>query len=161
MWRIGKSKSVIAAAVIALATPFVATWEGKENEAYLDTIPKPPVWTVCYGETDPAVAYKGARYTDSECVDMLRKSVAKYYARIETCMTRDDIPVSVQASLLELAYNAGTTGVCTSTAMRKANAGDYRGACAELDKWVKSGGKTIKGLVNRRNASQDMCQRDL
>lgn len=153
------AKAAVGAAVIALATPFIAGWEGKRNYAYLDTIAKPPVWTVCYGQTGPK-AYKGAYYTDKECQGMLRESVGQYYARLDACMD-DATPVSVQAALLELAYNAGTTAVCRSTAMRKANAGDYKGACAELDRWVKAGGVTVRGLVNRRNASQEMCERDL
>ena len=153
-------KGGIAAAVIALSTPFIAGWEGKRNHAYLDTIASPPVWTVCYGQTGPK-AYKGAYYTDKECEDMLRQEVGEFYQRIAACMTNPNIPVSLQASLLELAYNAGSSAVCKSTAMRKANAGDYTGACDELDRWVKAGGKTIRGLVNRRNASQEMCGRDL
>lgn len=146
----------VAAAVIALATPFIAGWEGKRNYAYQDVV---GVWTICYGSTNGVK--KGDYKTDAECIELLRKEVAQYYSRIENCMTRKDIPVSVQASLLELGYNVGTTGVCNSTAMRKANAGDYKAACAELDKWVKAGGKTINGLVNRRNASKEMCLRDV
>lgn len=153
-------KGATAAAVIALSTPFIMGWEGKRNHAYLDTIASPPVWTVCYGQTGPK-AYEGAYYTDRECEDMLRQEVGDFYQRIAACMTNPDIPVSVQASLLELAYNTGSSAVCKSTAMRKANAGDYTGACAELDRWVKAGGRTIRGLVNRRNASQEMCERDL
>lgn len=148
-----------AAAVLALAVPFIAGWEGKRNHAYLDTIANPPVWTVCYGQTG-SKAYKGAYYTDTECEAMLRQSVGEYYSRISACMS-DSVPISVQAALLELAYNVGSGAVCNSTAMRKANAGDYSGACAELDKWVNAGGKRVRGLVNRRNASQDMCMRDI
>lgn len=153
-------KGGVAAAVLALAVPFIAGWEGKRNHAYLDTIASPPVWTVCYGQTGPK-AYKGVYYTDKECEDMLRQEVGEFYQRIAACMTNPNIPVSLQASLLELAYNAGSSAVCQSTAMRKANAGDYTGACDELDRWVKAGGKTIRGLVNRRNASQEICERDL
>lgn len=157
----GKAGGVLgAAAVMLLATPFIAGWEGKRNEAYLDRIASPPVWTVCYGETDPKFAYKGAKYTDKQCTDMLYNSVSKYYERLAGCMSAA-VPVSVQASLLELAYNAGTGAACGSTAMRQANAGNYAAACDAVTMWVKAGGKTIKGLVNRRNASRDMCMRDV
>ena len=149
----------VAAAVIALATPFIIDWEGKRNFAYLDRIANPPVWTVCYGQTGPK-AFNGAYYTDKQCEDMLMQEVGEFYQRIAACV-KPDVPVSVQASLLELAYNVGSGAVCNSTAMRKANAGDYDGACAELDRWVNSGGERVKGLVNRRNASQEMCERDL
>lgn len=156
-----KAKGVAGAAVIALVLPFLATWEGKRNEAYLDTIASPAVWTVCYGETDRKYAFKGARYTDAQCLEMLRARVQEFYTVMEKHALTDRIPVSVQASMLELLYNVGEGQFRTSTILRVANAGDYKSACRELDKWVKAGGKTIRGLVNRRNASEEMCMRDL
>jgi lysozyme len=156
-----RAKTAIAVAVIALATPFIATWEGESNVAYLDTIASPDVWTVCYGETDPKYAFPGAKYTDQQCLDMLRTRVAGFYDRMAKVAKVEEIPISVQAAMLELLYNIGDGQFRSSTILRRANAGDYRGACAELDKWVKAGGKKIKGLVNRRNASEAMCLRDL
>lgn len=157
----GKTASgLVGAAVIAMATPFIGGWEGKRNYAYLDNIAKPPVWTVCYGQTGP-LAYEGAYYTDGQCLDMLKRSVADYYASMQSCMSRKDVPVSVQASLLELGYNIGSGALCKSTAMRKANSGDYAGACDAVTSWVKAGGVTVKGLVNRRNASKEMCMKDV
>lgn len=151
-----RTKASLAAAVIALATPFIATWEGKRNYAY---IPIPgDVPTICYGSTRSVKM--GDYKTDAECLDLLRQEVGEFYAKVDPCVN-DDVPVSVQASILELAFNVGPGAACKGTIVRKANAGDYRGACAELDKWVKAQGKTIKGLVNRRNASEAMCLRDV
>lgn len=146
----------VGAAVIALATPFIAGWEGKRNYAY---IPIPgDVPTICYGST--AGVKIGDYKTDAECEALLRAEVGEFYARVDPCVS-DDVPVSVQASILEMAYNVGTGAACRSTMVRLANAGDYRAACAELDKWVRAQGRTVRGLVNRRNASQVMCERDL
>lgn len=86
---------------------------------------------------------------------MLEEEVVEYYARVERCMTNDNIPVGVQASMLELAYNVGTSAVCKSTMMRKANAGDYEGACNELSRWVRAGGRKVRGLENRRADSKE------
>jgi GH24 family phage-related lysozyme (muramidase) len=148
--------SLVAVAVVALATPFIASWEGKRNAAY---IPIPgDVPTICYGSTNGVKL--GDRKTDAECLELLKREVGEYYDRIDPCVN-DNVPVSVQASILELAYNVGTGGACKSTMVRRANAGDYAGACAELDKWVKAQGRTIRGLVNRRNASQEMCMKDV
>ena len=36
------------------------------------------------------------------------------------------------------------------------NAGDYIGAANELDRWVHAGGKTISGLVRRRQYEKDL-----
>lgn len=157
----GMKSRVIATAVILLSTTFLMPWEGKRNHAYLDTIAKPHVWTVCYGETDPKYAYKGAYYTDSQCRDMLLKRVEQFYRDMAKVARVDVIPVSVQASMLELLYNIGNGQFNGSTILRLANEGQYKEACAQLDRWVKAGGVTIRGLVNRRNASEEMCLRDL
>lgn len=147
--------------MIAMTVAFLMPWEGKRNEAYLDTIASPPIWTVCYGETDPKYAFKGARYSDEQCLEMLKDRAASFYAVMSSVAKVDVIPASVQASMLELLYNVGPSQFNKSTMLRKANSGDYDGACSELDRWVKAGGKTIKGLVNRRNASEEMCKKDL
>lgn len=156
-----RAKAVTTAAVLALAVPFVANWEGKSNHVYLDTIASPPVLTVCYGETDPKYAYEGAYYSDAECLEILKRRVAEFYVRMSSVADVDKIPVSVQAGMLELLYNIGDGQFNSSTILRLANAGEYRAACAQLDRWVKAGGKTIRGLVNRRNASEAMCLRDV
>lgn len=147
--------AALAAAVIAQATPFIKQWEGKRNYAYQDSV---GVWTICYGSTKGVK--RGDYKTDAECEALLKEEVGAFYARMDPCMD-DAVPVSVQASLLELGYNVGTAAACKSTIVRKANAGAYWEACAELDRWVKASGRTLKGLVNRRNASQEMCVRDL
>lgn len=155
-----KAKGVIGAAVVAMTIPFLAQWEGKRNHAYLDTIASPPVWTVCYGQTGPK-AYKGAYYTDAECMEMLEEEVWGFYNRLDLMMTNRNIPKSVQFGLLELMYNVGDGQMRKSTILRLANEARYKDACLQLDRWVNAGGKKIKGLVNRRNASREMCMKDV
>lgn len=146
-----------AAVVIATATPFIAKWEGLETTAYRDIVGVP---TVCYGETRGVKM--GDTYTKEQCMDMLKVAVGDYYRKIEPCMTNKDIPVGVQASILELAYNVGTGAACKSTMMKLANQGKYKEACRELDKWVKAGGQTVKGLQNRRADSKiNLCLKGL
>lgn len=147
----------VAAVVIATATPFIAKWEGLETTAYRDIVGVP---TVCYGETRGVKM--GDTYTKAECMDMLKVAVGEYYTKIQPCMTNKEIPVGVQASLLELAYNVGTGAVCKSTMMRLANQGKYKEACRELDKWIRAGGQPIKGLQNRRADSKiNLCLKGL
>lgn len=154
---LGKAASgVVGAAVVAMATQFIMPWEGKRNDAYLDIVGVP---TICYGSTKGVKM--GDYKTDAECMELLKREVGEFYAKMDACLTNKNTPVSVQASMLELGYNVGSGALCKSTMMRLANAGDYAAACAELDRWVKAGGKTIKGLVNRRNASEEMCMKDV
>lgn len=157
--RLSSKSKGVGAVVVAMALPFLATWEGKRNHAYLDTIANPPVWTVCYGQTGPK-AYKGAYYTDAECWDMLEEEVKRFYAAMTPMIKADVIPVSVQFAMLELMYNVGEGNFRDSTIRKLANSGDYVGACDQLQRWVNAGGVRIKGLVNRRNASRELCLRD-
>lgn len=151
--RRGVATGASAALVIALATPFIAKWEGVRLEAYKDIV---GVETICFGETRGV--QMGDTATMQECVALLQEGVAGFYAEIADCMTNPKIPVGVQASMLELAYNVGSRKVCGSTMMRKANAGDYAGACGELRKWIKAGGRPVGGLVNRRaDSKQSLC----
>ena len=147
----------VAAVVIGLATPFITNWEGVELEAYRDIVGKP---TICMGETKGVKM--GDTATKQECLAMLGPRVAQFYAEIERCMTNKDIPVGVQASMLELAYNVGSGPVCRSTMMRKANAGQYLSACNELRRWVIAGGKRIRGLEHRRaDSKHSLCLQGL
>ena len=152
-----KISTGVTVAVIALATPFIAKWEGLETKAYKDIVGIP---TVCYGETRGVKM--GDTYTKEQCYAMLEKSVKEYYDGLTPYMTNPDIPVSVQASMLELAYNVGISAVGRSTMMRLANQGKYVEACNELGKWVKAGGRTVKGLENRRaDSKRNLCLRGL
>jgi GH24 family phage-related lysozyme (muramidase) len=152
-----KVTGAVAAVVIATATPFIAKWEGLETKAYKDIVGVP---TVCYGETRGVKM--GDTYTKEQCLAMLQVGVAEFYANLQPCMTNPNIPVGVQASLLELAYNVGTGAVCKSTMLKLANQGKYKEACDELGKWVKAGGRTVKGLENRRVDSKvTLCKKGL
>lgn len=152
-----KATAVVAAAVIATATPFIAKWEGVSLVAYRDIIGVP---TVCYGETRGVSM--GDRYTKQQCEEKLKVAVAEYYSALKPYMTNPDIPIGVQASLLELAYNVGIGAAGKSTMMKLANQGKYKEACLELDKWVKAAGGRVQGLVNRRAESKtQLCQKGL
>lgn len=155
--RRGLAGMTAGALVIAMATPFIAKWEGVRTEAYLDIVGVP---TICFGDTHGVQI--GDTATMPECVDRLEEDVQAFYAEISPCMTNKGIPLGVQASMLELAFNVGSGPVCRSTMMRKANVGDYVGACNELRRWVKAGGQRIRGLENRRADSKHaLCLKGL
>ena len=152
-------KTLIAgsAAVIIATTPFIAKWEGLETSAYEDIVGVP---TVCYGETRGVKM--GDTYTKEQCLAMLEKAVGEYYKGLQPYMTNKSIPVGVQASLLELAYNVGVGSVGKSTMMKLANEGKYKEACQQLTRWIRAGGKTVQGLKNRRVESKvELCLKGL
>lgn len=142
----------VAAAVIAAAMAIIAPWEGTELKPYQDIV---GVWTWCTGHTEPGVKPKQA-YTRAECDALLASDTGKAYAFVAKCI-RQDLPVPVLASFTSLAFNVGRQGVCGSTLQRKANARDLKGACAQLLRWNRAGGKEVPGLTNRRKSEYALC----
>lgn len=147
------------AAISMSITMLIRPSEGLATKSYLDRIAKPPVWTVCYGET------KGIgpnmTFTPDECLEMLYKRVTNDFDRpLSQCFTDwYKHPDYFRAAVISWAYNVGTGAACKSTLKRKADAGDRKGACMELLKWDKAGGKKIKGLTNRRKRELEVCLR--
>lgn len=56
------------------------------------------------------------------------------------------------AALIDFAFNLGAGQLKASTLRRKVNAGEWGDVPAELRKWVKGGGKVLRGLFLRREA---------
>lgn len=146
---------VLVAGAIAVAAPFIATWEGKENKPYLDAV---KVVTVCYGHTKTA-AIGGAR-TDAQCQELLKQDLAESMKAVERHVK---VPLT-EARLVALAsfiFNVGEGAFSRSTLLRKLNAGDTVGACNELSRWVYAKGKYLRGLERRRAAERELCLRGL
>jgi GH24 family phage-related lysozyme (muramidase) len=156
-----KMRSDALTAFLVVAIPFVGQWEGLRNHAYLDRIASPPVWTVCYGETKGVK--RGDYYTDKECADMLGRELVEYRASLHKYFTPETINFRLtperDTSYVELAYNAGVRAAGRSTATRRLNAGNISGGCQALTWWNKAGGRVIRGLVNRRAASYELCMK--
>lgn len=143
------------AATLGIATAVVSKFEGLRTNAYLDPIGIP---TICYGHT--ATAKIGEIRTPGGCKEQLSKDLL---IAIEDVESRVKVPVTVErrAALVSFVYNVGGTRFGSSTLLRKLNAGDTRGACAELSKWVYAGGVKLNGLVTRRAEERELCEVEL
>lgn len=149
----GKSRMTKGAAAFVLAIAVIGGFEGLRTTAYRDVVGVP---TVCFGETRGVKM--GDTYTVDECKAMLGDALADFEKGILACLKDPArIPDKTYVAFLSLAYNVGQRAFCGSTLVRKANAGDLRGACEEFPKWNKAGGKVIKGLVNRRAQERALC----
>ncbi|MCA2009792.1 lysozyme [Tritonibacter mobilis] len=126
-----------------------------EAFAYRDVI---GVWTVCYGETKGVSP--GDSYSKAECDAMLAREIIAYEAALDRCLTTD-VPIGTKVALVSWTYNVGPAAACRSTLLRKANAGDLTGACNELPRWNRAGGRVIRGLTNRRMSERAMCLKAL
>jgi len=152
-----RSLGVIAASSVALASAvsFTGQWEGLRTEAYRDIV---GIWTVCYGETRGV--QPGDSYSPAECDAMLAREIVAFEAQLDRCLTAP-VPVGMKVALVSWTYNVGAGAACRSTLVRKANAGDLAGACNELPRWNRAGGRVIRGLTNRRMSERAMCLRAL
>ncbi|CAI0854355.1 lysozyme [Serratia fonticola] len=148
-------KSLIAAAgggAIAIAAVLVPDLEGVRYEPYRDVA---GVLTVCYGHTGADIVI-GKRYTSGECKALLDKDLVPFARSVERSVK---IPASEyqKASLISFSYNVGVKAFESSTLLRELNAGDSKGACDEMRRWNKAGGKVWKGLINRREVEREIC----
>ena len=154
--KISKTRIAVGsgiAAALAIAVPVVSKWEGKRNDPYLDIVKIP---TVCYGET----RVKMQHYTDDQCKAMLQQSMqSDYMEPVAKCIPQiADRPYQL-AAMSSLAYNAGVSGVCNSTAAKRMRAGDIAGGCQAIKFWNKAGGRVVQGLVNRRADEYRICMK--
>lgn len=143
----------VVAAVAALAAPLIAKWEGVRYEPYRDAV---GVLTVCYGHTGADIV-PGKRYTKAECDALLQADMAVANAAVNRCLQMPKLP-QIEAALTSAAFNLGPQVVCNSTLQRKALANDWPGACRELDRWNKAGGRELRGLTLRRGDERTLCE---
>lgn len=136
----------VALAVQVLVKP----WEGRSLTAYLDTIAKPAVWTICDGDTTDVGP--GTVETPAGCDKRLaRKIVRDYRSKLVACIPNfERAPVSWRAMMDSLAWNIGTGATCGSTAARLGRAGRWVESCQAATAFNRSGGQMIVGLARRR-----------
>lgn len=149
----GAKKVGLVLIAAGIAAPVVANFEGVRKFFYRDAVGIP---TVCYGHTENV--QPGKRYSDEECLELLAQDLVQHGLELDRCIK---VPIrdETRAALVSWAFNVGVTAACQSSLMKKLNAGDLRGACAELDRWVFAGGQKLPGLVRRRAAEREMCER--
>lgn len=143
----------IGAGAAALVVPFVMMSEGTILHSYKDPI---GIITSCVGHTGPELKM-GQAFTPAQCQATLESDLLKHADDLD-CIKRP-MTDGQKAAFLSFAYNVGGDKFCGSTMAKKANAGDFTGACNELTRWTMAGGKELPGLVKRRAAEKAMCLR--
>jgi lysozyme len=139
----------------AVVCAFIGGWEGLQYHAYKDVIGVP---TICYGQTKGVKM--GMTATKEECDASLIREVVEHEEGLLRCM-RGDLPINAHFAFVSWTYNVGVGNACKSTLVKKANAGDVKGACNELLRWNRAGGVVFRGLTRRREAERELCLRGL
>lgn len=152
------SRTAVAGLVLAASTLVgIALKEG-----YTDTsvIPVPgDVPTYGFGTTrhdDGTPLKMGEKTTPPRALVSLLNEAGMYERAVKRCAPVPMYPYEFSA-YVSFTYNVGESAFCKSTLARKLNAGDYAGACAELLRWDKVGGRQVRGLTLRRQAEYREC----
>lgn len=131
--------------------------EGLRTEVYLDPVGLP---TVCVGRMDNALKM-GQKFSVDECMKMFAEDWKKHENQLEGAVK---VPFSSEwqkAALTDFTFNVGITSVRSSTLLKLLNQGRHVEACQQLTRWVKAGGKTLRGLVIRRDKTMSYCLGDI
>jgi lysozyme len=88
-------------------------------------------------------------------VDLLRDA-SKFERAVKRCAPVPMYPYEFSA-YVSFSYNVGEYAFCHSTLAAKLAVLDYAGACAELLRWDRAGGRVVRGLTVRRKAEFKEC----
>jgi lysozyme len=152
--RKGVAGFVLAA--LAAVLPLTMSSEGEVLHAYADPGVGWGLPTICYGHTRGV--HRGDTATHDQCELWLREDMTAAMADVQRIAK---VPLSSNelASYGDFVFNVGAGKFASSTMLRKLNAGDRAGACAELSRWVYANGDRLPGLVNRRANERAICER--
>ncbi len=129
-----------------------------QHEGYQE-VAKPPVPgdvpTIGFGSTGPDIK-NGDRTDPVKSLGRAVRDVQRFEGAIKECV---HVPLSQAEydAYVSLAYNIGPRAFCGSTLVKKLNASDYDGACAQILAWDKFKGRSLPGLTKRRQEEYRKC----
>jgi lysozyme len=148
-----KARIVIGALTLsASALVGIAVHEGYRGEAYIPVKGDRP--TLGYGTTDGVKP--GDTIEPVQALVRKLQDVQRFEGALRQCV-RVPLHQHEYDAYLSLAYNIGPGAFCGSTLVRRLNAGDYAGACAEILRWDRFRGEPLRGLTLRRQAEHRQC----
>lgn len=113
----------------------------------------------------PTIGYGATYYEDGTHVTLQDPPITKERAELLLIMMIREVYLpSVRrltpgienpyrlAAIIDFCFNLGANNLKNSTLRRRINADEWDLVPAELRKWVRGGGKVLKGLVLRREA---------
>ncbi len=145
------------ALAVKVAAALARRFEGCYLRPYLCPAGVP---TIGYGATyyldgtrvtlnDPAISRTTAEVM---LLDMVRRV---YLPAVLKLCPGVDTPERL-AALIDFAFNLGAGNLRASTLRKRVNAGRWSDVPAEFRKWVRGGGRVLRGLVLRREAEADL-----
>ena len=113
----------------------------------------------------PTIGYGATHYLDGRPVRLTDPAISKEAAErmLLVMVRRTYLPHVLQlcpgvdspgrlAALIDFTFNLGAGALKASTLRKRVNAGRWEAVPTELRKWVRGGGRVLRGLVLRREA---------
>lgn len=135
----------------------IAPSEGLVTKTYLDPV---NIITSCRGHTGPELKL-GQTFTIDQCDKVFAEDLIKHDKQLMSVVKVPFKSDYQHAAMLSFVYNVGIGNFSSSTMLKRLNAGDHKGSCQELTKWVYARGKILPGLVTRREKEKEFCLRGL
>ena len=110
------------------------------------------IWTIGFGHTGPEVV-EGLAWTQDQADAQLLKDT-QYATNTVNQLVKVPLTQGQFSALCSFVFNVGSGNFHSSTMLRLLNSGDYVGAAGEFERWDKSGGVVVAGLLRRRVAEE-------
>ncbi len=111
--------------------------------------------TVGLGHTGPEVK-RGMKITEAQAWAYFHKDIQKFERGVEQGLAGSPVTQSQFDAMVSLAFNIGLGAFARSSVLRNHKAKRYTLAANSFLLWVKGGGKTLPGLVRRRQAERKL-----
>ena len=119
------------------------------------------IWTICRGVTriDGKQVSQGMRLSAGKCAEVnaieSRKAIGWVERNVKVPLTE-----SQKAGIASFCpYNIGPGKCFTSSFYKRLNAGDRKGACAEIKRWVHDGGRDCRLTKGQANGCYGQVER--
>ena len=142
--------------ICPVALDLIKHFEGCELAPYRDAV---GVWTIGYGATygldGDRVSSLHPVISDVGAERLLRRDVMRF-ARSVDRLVKVYIDTDQRGALISFAFNLGAGALQSSTLLRRVNGMEWNDVPAQFNRWVYAGGRTLPGLVRRRQAEADL-----
>lgn len=113
--------------------------------------------TIGYGHTDdaqhPLKITQGLRITPQEADEILDVDLDECEDRVSRAVK---VPLNDNQFAALVSFDFNTGAIFKASFVRRLNAGDYAAVPSGLMLYVRAGGKTLRGLIRRRQAEVDL-----
>lgn len=134
----------------------IKSYEGLKLKAYLCPSKK---WTIGCGNTffEGGTPVKEGDVITKERAESLFDIIVNDFAEKTLKLIKKPLNDNQFSALVSFAFNCGLENLRTSTLLRKVNINPKDPTIAdEFSKWVRSNGKVMRGLQNRRKAESNL-----